>query len=368
MLGHSGGIQYICTQMKRRHLFSAIGLLMLAMNVMAQAKPSDLTMIPTLQRLGSQLLKGKQGSIVAIRPSTGEVLCMVSNSTSASHINRAITGIYAPGSTFKTAQALALYTEGVIDKEAQFVCNGGFAIDNIHVGCHKHASSLNMVNAIGQSCNTWFCQAYMAMIGDTDRYESHWRAMNVWHDYMLSMGFGHTLGIDMNNEAAGQIPDGSWMTNKYGDLWDEKRAMYLGMGQGPMTVTPLQLCNLAATIANRGFYHTPYVHRSSAAKHPAKYAARHFTKASRDAYDQVVTGMRICVQRGTASAINTSRYAICGKTGTVENSGNDHSAFIGFAPMVHPQIAVAVFIEHAGFGADVAAPMAASIIKVYLAR
>ncbi|MBM6993292.1 MAG: penicillin-binding protein [Prevotella sp.] len=354
--------------MNSKKLFSAILIWLMTCSAVAQTKASDLTMIPSLQQLGATLLKGRQGSIVAIKPSTGEVLCIVSNSTSTSNINRAITGIYAPGSTFKTAQALTLYTEGVVNKEAQFVCNGGFTIDNIHVGCHKHAPSLNMVNAIGQSCNTWFCQAFMAMIGDTDRYESHWRAMNVWHDYMLSMGFGHTLGIDMNNEAAGQIPDGSWMTGKYGDAWDEKRAMYLGMGQGPMTVTPLQLCNLAATIANRGFYHTPYVHRSSVVKNPTKYATRHFTKATRDAYNLVVAGMRVCVQRGTASAINTSRYAICGKTGTVENAGNDHSAFIGFAPMAHPQIAVAVFIEHAGFGADVAAPMAASIIRAYLTR
>lgn len=354
--------------MTSKQLFSAIILGWLATAVMAQRKASDLTTIPALQTLGAQLLKGRQGCIVAIRPSSGEVLCMVSNSTSTSNINRAITGIYAPGSTFKTAQALALYTEGVVDKEAKFTCQGGFSIDNIHVGCHKHAPALNMVNAIGQSCNTWFCQAYMAMIGDTDRYESRWRAMNVWHDYMLSMGFGHTLGIDMNNEAAGQIPDGNAVTRRYGDRWTEKRVMYLGMGQGPMTVTPLQLCNLAATIANRGYYHTPYIHRSSAEGNAAKYAARHYTKADREAYELVAAGMRVCVQRGTAAAINSPRYAICGKTGTIENSGDDHSAFIGFAPMNNPQIAIAVYVENAGFGADVAAPMAARIIKAYLAK
>lgn len=349
-------------------MFSAIWAWLIATTVQAQSQASDLTLIPSLQQLGTSLLKGRQGSIVAIRPKTGEVVCLVSNSTSASKINRAITGIYAPGSTFKTAQALALYSEGVIDKEAQFDCQGGFTVDKIHVGCHQHAPGLNMVNAIGQSCNTWFCQSFMAMIGDTDRYESHWQAMNVWHEYMESMGFGHTLGIDMNSEAGGQIPDGSWMTRKYGEAWDEKRVMYLGMGQGPMTVTPLQLCNLAATIANRGYYHTPYVHRSSVKKNAARYAARHFTKASREAYDLVVTGMRLCVQRGTASAINTPHYAICGKTGTVENAGKDHSAFIGFAPMNNPQIAIAVFIEQAGFGADVAAPMAARIIKAYMGK
>lgn len=345
----------------------AVGLLACT-GVQAQSNISDLTTVPSLQQLGNQLLAGKQGSIVAIKPTTGEVLCMVSKSVDGSKFNREITGIYAPGSTFKVAQALVLYSENVVSKDAQFVCNKGFDVGSTHVGCHLHVSPLSMVNAIAQSCNTWFCQSFMAMIGDTEQYESHWRAMNTWYDYMWSMGFGHTLGIDMNNEAAGMIPDGKWMSNKYGDNWNEARVMYLGMGQGQLTVTPLQLCNLAATVANRGYYHTPYIRKSSAKKYPAKYKERHYTKATAEAYNIVVQGMRAAVQRGTCKAVDTQAFAICGKTGTVQNKGEDHSAFIGFAPMHNPQIAVAVFIENGGFGADVAAPMAAKIMKAYVKK
>lgn len=332
----------------------------------AAAAPSDLTTIPALQELGTRLLKGRQGSVVAIRPATGEVLCLVSNSTSASRINRAVTGIYAPGSTFKVAQALVAYTEHVVDGEARFDCRMGFDVGRTHVGCHRHAPSLNMVDAIAQSCNTWFCQSMLAMIGDVDRYGSRPNAMNTWNAYMRSMGFGHTLGIDMNSEAAGSIPDGQWMSSRYGDGWGEQRTMYLGMGQGPLTVTPLQLCNLAATMANRGYYHTPYVHRSSVRRQPEKYAERHRTMASREAYGLVVSGMRAAVARGTAKGIG-ARYTLCGKTGTVQNGGADHSVFIGFAPMDKPQIAICVYVEHAGFGADVAAPMAARVVNAYLA-
>ena len=359
--------RYICIRMIR-HLVSVLMLLAAVVSVAAQNASNDLTMVPALQKLASRLLAGKQGSIVAIKPTTGEVLCLVSNSTSQSKINRAITGIYAPGSTFKVAQALVLYSEHIIDKEARFACNMGFNLGATHIGCHKHAPALNMIDAIGQSCNTWFCQAFMAMIADTEQYGSHWAAMNTWHDYMSSMGFGHTLGIDMNNEAAGLMPDGRWMTEKYGDSWDEKRVVYMGMGQGQMTVTPLQLCNLSATIANRGYYYTPYTRRSSARNNPARYTQRHYTKATREAYDQVVAGMTVAVKRGTARAIASPHYQICGKTGTVENGGADHSAFIGFAPSYKPQIAVAVYIENGGFGADVAAPMAAKIIKAYLGK
>lgn len=349
-------------------LISGLLLLTASLVTAAQNKTSDLTMIPALQNLGAKLLEGKQGSIVAIKPSTGEVLCLVSNSTSKSYINRALTGIYAPGSTFKVAQALVMHSEHIVDKEARFDCDQGFYMGKVHIGCHKHAAALNMVNAIGQSCNTWFCQSFMAMIGDTEQYGSRRQAMNVWSDYMQSMGFGHTLGIDMKNEAGGLIPNGQWMNSRYGDTWDESKVMYMGMGQGQLLVTPLQLCNFSATVANRGYYFTPYTHKSSARRYPEKYATRHRTKASREAYDQVTDGMRVAVERGTAKNIGSRQYVICGKTGTVENKGADHSVFIGFAPMQKPQIAVCVYVENAGFGADVAAPMAARIIRTYMGK
>lgn len=359
---------YFCVEMMKHKFLLLTTILASCLSVWGQGKPTDLTTVPDLQLLGTQLLKGKQGSIVAIKPSTGEVLCLVSSTTSASMINRGITGIYPPGSTFKVAQALVMYTEGVVDKSSLFACDMGFYKDEVRVGCHRHASPLKLVEALAYSCNSWFCQSFMSMIGNTDKYRSYWRAMNMWHDYMQSMGFGHTLGIDMKNEAAGLMPDGAWMMKKYGENWTERNVMYLAMGQGQLTVTPLQLCNLAATIANRGYYYTPYIHPSTARKYPVKYSTKQYTKASREAYDQVVAGMRAAVVKGTASAMNVREYSICGKTGTVENAGADHSAFIGFAPMYNPQIAIAVYVENGGFGADVAAPIAGAIIKAYLKK
>ncbi len=329
---------------------------------------ADVTFRPLLQQLGEQLLNGRQGSIVAVEPQTGRVLCLVSNSTGESKINRAITGIYAPGSTFKVAQSLALLSEGIIDPNAQFSCQQGFSLGKTHVGCHSHAAGLGVVGALAQSCNTWFCQAMMAMIGDEEAYDSPADAMNQWSDYMQSFGLGHRLGIDMNNEAGGMIPDGQWMSKQYGEQWTSARTLYMGMGQGPLLVTPLQLCNLAAIVANGGYYMTPYVHPSSVAKNPSKYNQRHQTKSSAQALSLVALGMRQTFTVGTCSKLNVSNLAMAGKTGTVQNSGRDHSVFIGYAPVQNPRIAICVYVENAGFGADVAAPMGVKVMRKYLGR
>ncbi len=329
---------------------------------------ADVTFRPVLQQLAEELLKGKQGCIVALEPQTGRVLCLVSNSTGESKINRAITGIYPPGSTFKVAQALALLSEGVIDPLAHFDCQQGFTLGKTHVGCHRHVAGLGVVGALAQSCNTWFCQAMMAMVGDEDAYESTSDAMNQWAAYMRSFGLGHTLGIDMNNEAAGMMPDGAWMAKQYGSQWTSPRTLYMGMGQGPILATPLQLCNLAAIVANKGYYMTPYVHPSSLRKNPSKYNQRHQTKATAQALELVATGMRQAFTAGTCSHLNISTLAMAGKTGTAQNKGRDHSVFIGYAPVQNPRIAICVYVENAGFGADVAAPMGVKVMRKYLGR
>lgn len=332
------------------------------------AQDPDLTYIPRLQRLGEKLLETRQGSIVAIRPQTGEVLCMVSHTLDGSNINRAVSATYPPGSTIKTAQLLTLWTEHIVDKDTKVKCRRGFMMGGTHVGCHAHPSPLATTQALAQSCNSWFITNFIKMISDTAKYRTRSHAVNVWHEYMNSYGFGTKLGIDIAGEAKGIIPDSEYINKKYPNFWNARTIGYIGMGQGLITVTPLQLCNLAATIANRGWWITPYTHHSSAGANPENYITPHVTLASPDAYDEVIAGMRACVTEGTAKRINDPRITICGKTGTAQNAGKDHSAFIAFAPMDKPEIAICVYIEHGGDGNAVAAPIAAQIIKSYLIK
>ena len=345
-------------------LFLVIPFFGLAQNTSTQ--DPDLTYVPRLQKLGEKLLEKRQGSIVAIRPKTGEILCMVSHTLKGNNINRAVQATYPPGSTIKAAQALTLYTEGIINKDTKVACHRGFMMGGTHVGCHSHPSPLATTQALAQSCNSWFITNFIKMISDTLKYGSRSHAVDVWHDYMVSYGFGRQLGVDFNGEARGIIPDSAYINNKYPKFWNARTIGYIGMGQGLITVTPLQLCNLAATIANRGWWMTPYHRYSTAGADPETYITPHRTLASDEAYSGVIEGMRACVTGGTAKNINDPRITICGKTGTAQNGGVDHSVFIAFAPMNDPQIAVSAYIEHGGDGNKVAAPIAAEIIKSYL--
>ena len=339
-----------------------------ALPASSQGLPTDgpLTVRPMLQQLGERLLQGKQGSIVAIRPETGEIICLATNSPAGFDVNLAIAKAYAPGSTFKVAQALTMLSEGVISPEMSIACTNGFTDGNIHVGCHKHFSPLALRGAIAHSCNTWFLSTFMSMINDTFMYENCEEAITTWNGYMKSMGLGGPVGVDIAGEKGGLLANVNYLSRRYKDGWDGKTIMWAGMGQGDITVTPLQLCNLAATIANRGYFVTPHIHQATENRPLAqRYLTKRQTKVASEAYAPVIDGMRLTVENGTAAAIKTT-YPICGKTGTVENSGRDHSAFIGFAPMDTPQIAIAVYIEHGGFGADMAAPIASLIIELYL--
>ena len=333
-------------------------------SIMALRLPADgpLTLRPLLQQLGDRLLKGKTGSIVAINPANGEILCLATNTPSGSDVRQAIGKPQAPGSTFKTAQALTLLSEGIVDLKTTVECSGGITDGNIKVGCHKHRSPLTLKDALAQSCNTWFLMTFASMINDDFMYDSKDEAVNTWRSYMQSMGLGGPMHIDIAGEQGGLLAGADYLNRRYKDGWDGKTIWWAGMGQGDVTCTPLQLCNLAVTIANRGWYYVPHIHRATQNQ---RFLTRRQTKVKPEAYAPVVEGMRLAVERGTAYAIKTT-YPICGKTGTIENPGRDHSAFIGFAPMVNPKIAVSVYIEHGGFGADLAAPVAALIIEQYL--
>jgi penicillin-binding protein 2 len=324
------------------------------------------TFVPRLQALGKQLLKGRTGSIVAIDPSTGEVLCLVTNSPTGSNDILAIATAYPPGSTIKVAQALTQYSEGVINASTTIGCTGEYRHGNIRVGCHKHRSPLHLQEALALSCNTWFLRSFTSFI-NSPRFASPDDALAVWRSDMQSMGLGGPVGIDMQGELGGLLPTKTYLARRYPNGWNAQTIMWAGMGQGDITVTPLQLCNLAASIANRGYFYTPHIHHGTA-QHPLSnyYTQPRHTTISQSAYSAVIAGMRDAVLYGTLTGINTRDYAICGKTGTAENFGKDHSAFIGFAPMNHPRIAISVYIEHAGFGADVAAPIASRIIRAYI--
>ncbi len=342
-----------------------------------------------LQALGERLLEGKIGSIVAIEPATGEVLCMVSSPTydprlmvgrqrGKNHrmlstnvwkplLNRSIMGQYPPGSTFKTSQALTYMTEGIISPGTAFSCSHGFSFKGLHVGCHGHGSPLAIVDALSTSCNAYFCWGLYYMIGNRKKYHSAHDAMNVWRDYMVSMGFGYKLGIDLPGEKRGLIPNGDYYNNAYKGSWNGLTVISISIGQGEVNLTPLQIANLGATIANRGYYITPHVVKKVRGEAlDSAFTQKHYTKASRSSYDWVVAGMRSSVIKGTCKAANRSDYLVCGKTGTAQNRGQDHSVFMGFAPMDVPKIAIAVYVENGGFGADYGVPIGSLMMEQYI--
>ena len=342
-----------------------------------------------LQALGERLMEGKIGSIVAIEPSTGEVLCMVSSPTydprvmvgrqrGKNHLtlslnirkpllNRSIMGQYPPGSTFKTSQGLTYMSEGIITPYTMFPCHRGFFYRGLHVGCHGHASPINLVEAISTSCNAYFCWGLYYMMSNRRKYRNVERAMNTWRDYMVSMGFGYKLGIDLPGEKRGLIPNATFYDKAYHGSWNGLTVISIAIGQGEVNLTPLQIANLGATIANRGYYYVPHVVRKVQDEPlDTVFTRRHYTRASRRAYDYIVAGMRSSVIKGTCQEANRADYLVCGKPGTAQNRGQDHSVFMGFAPMEKPRIAIAVYVENGGFGADYGVPIGSLMMEQYI--
>ena len=342
-----------------------------------------------LQALGERLMEGKIGSIVALDPKTGEVLCMVSSPSydprlmtgrkrGKSHhalemdvwkplLNRSIMGQYPPGSTFKTSQALTFITEGILSPTTAFPCHHGFSYKGLHVGCHGHSSPIALVGALSTSCNGYFCWGLYYMIGNRKKYGKPLNAMNTWRDYMVSMGFGYRLGIDLPGEKRGLIPNGAYYDNAYKGSWNGLTIISISIGQGEVNLTPLQIANLGATIANRGYFYTPHVVKKVQGEPlDTLYTNKRYTKASAKAYDLVVAGMRSSVLGGTCKALGSMPFEVCGKTGTAQNRGQDHSVFMGFAPMNDPKIAIAVYVENGGFGADYGVPIGGLIMEKYL--
>ena len=342
-----------------------------------------------LQALAERLLEGKLGAIVAIEPSTGQILCMASSPTYDPRLtvgrnrgkyhqqlsrdpmrpllNRAIMGTYPPGSTFKITQALMGLQEGSITPEIAFPCHHGFNYKGLHLGCHGHASPINLVPAIGTSCNAYFCWNLYRMFSNKRKYGSVQNAMNCWKDHMVDMGFGYKLGIDLPGESRGMIPNANYYDGHYRKSWNALTVISISIGQGEVTATPLQIANLAATVANRGHYYVPHIVRSiRGGQIDSLYTHPHHTTINPRWYNYAVAGMRKAVLSGTCHAANIPGIEVCGKTGTAQNRGHDHSAFMGFAPMTSPRIAVVAYIENGGFGAVYGVPIGALIMEQYL--
>lgn len=343
-----------------------------------------------LQALGERLMTGKKGGIVAIEPSTGEILCMVSGPTydprtmvgrqrgvnnnrlsQSPHkplLNRAIMGQYPPGSTFKTTQALTFLQEGIITPNTLYPCSSGFHFKGFRLGCHAHSSPLPLIPSLATSCNAYYCWGLYHMFSNRQKYASVQDAMTRWKDYMVSMGFGYRLGVDLPGEKRGMIPNAAFYDRAYRGSWNAITIISIAIGQGEVNATPLQIANLGATIANRGWFITPHVVKDIQDEElDTLYTSRRYTMASSEQYKYVVQGMRQAVLAGTCRKANLPDIEVCGKTGTAQNPhGLDHSAFMGFAPMDNPKIAICVYVENGIWGATYGVPIGALMMEQYL--
>ncbi|MDR1764438.1 MAG: penicillin-binding protein 2 [Dysgonamonadaceae bacterium] len=340
-----------------------------------------------LQAYGESLMQNKLGSIVMIEPSTGEILCMVSaptydpsilvgrqfsdnytglkNDPYTPLINRAINGTYPPGSTFKPAQALVFLHEGIIQPSTAYSCYSGFPLGGGKPACHLHNSPLALAPALATSCNSYFCWGLKAML-DNKKYSSNQEALDKWRDDMVAQGFGYPLGIDLPGEKRGMIPNSGFYDKRY-SRWNPFTVISIAIGQGEIETTPLQLCNYAATISNRGYFITPHiVKKIKDTPLDRKYTDKRSTNLGIDNYAAVVEGMRLAVTGGTCYRASIPGIEVCGKTGTVQNKGKNHSLFIGFAPKDNPKVAVAVIVENAGYGAEYGVPIGRLMIEKYL--
>ncbi len=345
-----------------------------------------------LQHYAQQLLNGKRGAVVAIEPSTGEILCLVSSPSydpgllvgrqrgenykkltkdkTLPLFDRALGGAYPPGSTFKPTQGLILLQEGIINTASTYPCHGGYVNSGLRVGCHPHGSPLPLKPALQTSCNAYFCWGFKSMIdGRRSKYGSAAEAFEVWKLHLVSMGYGYKLGVDLPNESRGFLPNAKFYNKFYGeDRWSANTVISVSIGQGEILATPLQIANLAATVANRGWFVTPHAVKAiQDTVMPAEYLERRRPTIDERWYSEVAEGMRMAVTGGTCRRAAIPGIDVAGKTGTAQNPhGRDHSAFIGFAPYDNPKIAVGVYIENGGFGATYGVPIGSLVMEKYL--
>lgn len=341
-----------------------------------------------LQEYGERLMQGKIGAIVAIEPETGEILALVTAPNYDPSLligrdrgknyaalvrdpykplyDRAIQGAYPPGSTFKPTQGLIFLQEGIVTNSTVYPCHRGY-VNGLRVGCHGHASPIALKPAIQTSCNAFFCWGLKNMLDKSGTTPG--KQLEKWKNYMVEMGYGYKLGVDLPGESRGFIPNPKFYDDSFrGPTWRANSVISISIGQGEVLATPLQIANLGATIANRGWYFTPHIVKAiSDSTIDARFRQKHKPHISRTHYETIAEGMRMAVTGGTCRTANIPGLEVCGKTGTAQNPhGRDHSVFMGFAPMKNPKIAICVYVENAGFGATFGVPIGTLMIEKYL--
>ncbi len=344
-----------------------------------------------LQLLGEELMRGKIGAAVAIEPSTGEILMMVSSPSydpdellgrnRGNHymellrnrrnplFNRAVKAKYPPGSTFKVVQGLIGLQEGVLRPSDIHPCNMGYHVGRHKMACHAHASPLDLRYAVSTSCNAYFCYVFRDIL-DNKKYDSVKEGFDVWRDYVESFGFGRKLGSDFLDEGSGYVPTSEFYDRRYRGAWNSVTVLSLSIGQGELGCTPLQLANLACILANRGYYYIPHIVKEIEGRDSIdrRFYERHYTKVDPKHFEPIVEGMWRGVHvDGTSRRARLEGWNVCGKTGTAQNPhGRDHSTFMSFAPKDNPKIAISVYVENGGFGATIALPIASLLEEYYL--
>lgn len=356
----------------------------------------------TLQVLGEQLMRNKVGSIVALDPQTGGILAMVSGPTFSPNLltghlrnrnfrklasdtarpllNRAIQAIYPPGSSMKPLMALVALDEGIITPSFGYACHGAYTSCRNTIRCMHaeagHASSMRV--AMAHSCNSYFMHLYR-LAADNDKWGGVKKGHQKWYEYMHHFGLGHRLGVDIPGEYPGSVADSNFLNKRYHNAWSSCTELYVGMGQGAVSVTPLQMANAMCIISNKGFYYLPHFVESidqDTSGILRAYKQKHIvTHIADSAYQAVILGMEDVVDHGTGKGARMEGIAVCGKTGTAQNTARingkvvelkDHSVFVAFAPREHPKIAIAVIVENAGTGAMYAVPIANLMMEKYL--
>ena len=344
-----------------------------------------------LQKYGEKLMKNKKGAIVAIEPETGEILSLISSPSynpeelsgrkrsknfqkllsdkNKPLFNRSLSGLYPPGSIFKLLNGLIALEEKVIHKNKSYNCNNGFEYEKGKlVKCHPHKSLVNLEEAIIISCNTYFCKTFTNLF---KKHKTTKEAYNNWKSHISSFGIGKWMNNDFVSGAKGLLPEHKYYNKYYGRTsWNSSTIISMAIGQGELLLTPIQMANIAAVIANRGYYYTPHIVKSIEGKQEIDsiFKTKNFTTISPENYDVIINGMEKVVKHpnGTAHNISTEKLIICGKTGTAQNPhGEDHSIFIAFAPKERPKIAIAVYVENGGWGSTWAAPIAGLMLEKY---
>jgi len=348
-----------------------------------------------LQQYAEQLMQNKIGSVVAIDPGTGEILAIVTSPTYDPNLlvgrarnknfvqlsqdslgkplfNRSTMASYPPGSTFKLVMSLIGLNEGVLTADTRYPCAHGYPPLGGKPHCHAHASPLDLEQAIGASCNSYFSYVFKSVIEDK-KYHDTYKAYQNWRDIAMSFCLGVKTNSDLANELRGNVPSIKYYDKVFGKgSWKASTVISLGIGQNELGITPLQNANLVSIIANKGWYYTPHIVKAINGNDKDtvldRFKIKHYTNIKDTAiYNTVIAGMTKVVESGTASALKIEGIPFCAKTGTAQNPhGKDHSVFVCFAPIQNPKIAVGILIENAGFGATWAGPIARLMMEKYL--